>query len=302
MGNEREYLHHVHGASANEASILIDAHEAIETREQLSESDENSLVSLLTSFRNSHLVYEYMDIFYGDSPWPALEEVITIWLITSSNYIKKDTFFNLIKPYYDRVKNIDWLFENLKRNATSNLGIIKPLSIIPKMVELAINNSYNTANIKTISSLFTPYLERAAKAVAQIYGPESIVTATHLWETISAVRNQGPADTTIIYDWAIAQKLYYFKQDELYIDGFRKNFTDACSMFLKNKAQYEKMFSMFDFDDFLEDTRLILPYCQKVLEGRFYDIEDYLKTMEYTRYKYYIQSAPQFTDYWKNHL
>ena len=50
--SKEENLDHVHGASANEASILIDAHEAIESGERLSYDDEKLLVSLLDNFRN----------------------------------------------------------------------------------------------------------------------------------------------------------------------------------------------------------------------------------------------------------
>ena len=297
MSNRKEHLHHVHGASANEASILIDAHEAIEANEKLSESDEGLLAGLLSSFRNNHLIFEYMDLFYSDSPWPALEAVITEWLITGYNYTKKDAFYNLIKPYHDRVNNIDWLIENLKSNATSDKGVVKPLFIIPQMVRLRQNNEI----YKRLSSWFLPYLEEAAKAVAEIYGPESIITVTQLWDTIEAGSDHKLPDTSKIFDWALAKKLYYFQGNKVYIDGFR-SFIDVCTVFLKNKAQYERMFSMFDFNDFLEDTSLIIPYCQRVLEGRFYDIEDYLRTMEHTLYKKYIQSAPQFTDFWKNRL
>lgn len=301
MSNNSEYLHHVHGASANEASILIDAHEAIDTNQKLSESDESLLVRLLASFRNSHLIFEYMDTFYGDSPWPALETVITDWLITGYNYTKKDAFYNLIKPYHDRVNNIDWLIGNLKSEATSDKGSVKPLTIIPHMAKLSPMTSKNTENSKRLSSWFIPFLEEAALSVAQIFGPGSIVTATQLWDTIDAGMDKKLAGTTVIYDWAIADKLYYFEGNKLYLNGF-KTFIDACTLYLKNKAQYEKMFSMFDFDDFLEDTSLIIPYCERVLEGRFYDIEEYLKTMNYTFYKQYLQSAPQFATYWKTHM
>ena len=301
MSNNSEYLHHVHGASANEASILIDAHEAIESSQKLSESDESLLAGLLTSFRNSHLIFEYMDLFYGDSPWPALESAITEWLITGYNYTKKDAFFNLIKPYHDRVNNIDWLIGNLKSSATSDKGAVKPLFIILHMVKLSPISSKNTDVSKSLSRWFTPYIEEAAIAAAQIFGPESIITVTHLWDTIDAGRDQKLTGAPMIFDWAIAEKLYYFEGNKLYINGF-KNFIDACNLYLKNKAQYEKMFSMFDFDDFLEDTSLIIPYCERVLEGRFYDIEEYLKTMKYALYKQYLQSAPQFANYWKSHM
>lgn len=300
MSNKYEYLHHIHGASANEASILIDAHEAIESNHKLSESDESLLAVLLTSFRNSHLIFEYMDIFYGDSPWPALETAVTEWLITGYNYTKKDAFYNLIKPYHDRVNNIDWLIDNLKSSATSDKGAVKPLSIILHMVKYSPISSKNIEN--SLSSWFTPYIEEAAITVTQIFGPESITTITHLWDTIDAGRNQKLTGASMIFDWAVTKKLYYFQGNRLYNAGFKINFIDACNLYLKSKARYEKMFSMFDFDDFLEDTSLIIPYCERVLEGRFYDIEEYLKTMNYTLYKQYLQSVPQFANYWKSHM
>jgi hypothetical protein len=302
MNKNSEYLHHVHGASANEASILIDAHEAIESNQKLSKSDESLLAILLTSFRNSHLIFEYMDIFYGDSPWPALETAITEWLITGYNYTKKDAFYNLIKPYHDRVNNIDWLIDNLKSSATSDKGAVKPLFIILHMVKLSPISSRNTVIEKSLSSLFIPYIEEAAIAVTQIFGPESIITVTHLWDTIDAGRDQKLTGASMIFDWAVTKKLYYFQGNRLYNAGFKRNFIDACNLYLKSKEQYEKMFSMFDFDDFLEDTSLIIPYCERVLEGRFYDIEEYLKTMNYTLYKQYLQSVPQFANYWKSHM
>jgi hypothetical protein len=300
MSNKYEYLHHVHGASANEASILIDAHEAIESNQKLSESDESLLAGLLTSFRNSHLIFEYMDIFYGDSPWLALETAITEWLITGHNYTKKDAFYNLIKPYHDRVNNIKWLIENLKSCATSDKGVVKPLSIVPNMAKLSPMSSKNTENSKRLSSWFIPYLEEAALSVVRLYGSESMITVTQLWDTIEVGKDLKLPNASMIFDWAIADKLYYFKGN-IYYNGY-KNFIDACYFFLKNKTQYEKMFSMFDFDDFLEDTSLIIPYCERVLEGRFYDIEEYLKTMNYTLYKQYLQSVPQFAYYWKSHM
>jgi len=299
--SKKEYLHHVHGASANEASILIDAHEAIESSIKLPVSDENLLAELITSFRNNHLIFEYMDLFYGDSPWPALETVITEWLITGYNYTKKDAFYYLIKPYHDRVNNIDWLIGNLKSNATSDKGVVKPLFIIPQMAKLSLTPSKNSESYKRLSSWFMPYLEEAAFAVTETFGPESIITVTQLWDTIEVGSDRKSSGSLMIFDWALDKKLYYYKGNKVYIGGF-KSFIDACAVYLKNKAQYERMFSMFDFNDFLEDTSLILPYCQKVLEGRFYDIEDYLKTTEYAFYKQYLQSAPQFADYWRNHL
>ena len=101
--SKEENLDHVHGASANEASILIDAHEAIESGERLSYDDEKLLVSLLDNFRNNYFVYEYMDKFYGDSPWPALEdglsEIFMLNNISTSSLNRKIHFYSILKPY-----------------------------------------------------------------------------------------------------------------------------------------------------------------------------------------------------------
>lgn len=302
MSNNYEYLHHVHGASANEASILIDAHEAIESNDKLSDGDESLLVSLMANFRNTHLVYEYMDQFYGDSPWPALETAIAEWLTTEKNYVKKEALYNMVKPYYDKVHNIDWLIDNLIDKAASESDNTNLLAIVPQMVKLAINQSYNTENAKNISTWFTPYLEQAAEATARIFSADSIIIAIHLWDTIAAGKSQGLSGDSMIFEWALAKKLYYFKGNfyKCSAEMAGRNFLDICALVLKNKAENEKMFSMFDFEDFLDDASLIIPYSQKVLEGRFYDIEEFLKTMEYTLYKQYLESVPKFTNYWKN--
>ena len=72
------------------------------------------------------------------------------------------------------------------------------------------------------------------------------------------------------------------------------SFINFCNPVMHDQQEWTKLFSMFDFEDFLEDTELIIPYCKNVLKGRFYDIEEFLKEMDPSLYKRYVEMAPRF--------
>ena len=295
--SKEENLDHVHGASANEASILIDAHEAIESGERLSYDDEKLLVSLLDNFRNKYFVYEYMDKFYGDSPWPAIEdglsEIFMLNNISTSSLNRKIHFYSILKPYLKKVANLDWLLDYLVK-ATKDTGV-NYLSAIPKFAQLNPFNGDKAYN--SFTDLFAPYVDRALEEVTQIFeSKDRSLLTRHLWDTFFAKRSRGQSGATALLDWALAAKLYYFKLDDPFNTSCKNmgSFINFCNPVIHDQQEWTKLFSMFDFEDFLEDTELIIPYCKNVLKGRFYDIEEFLKEMDPSLYKRYVEMAPRF--------
>ena len=295
-----EYLDHIHGASANEASILIDAHEAIDQNQKLTPSDERLLAEQITNFRNHHVVFEYMDQFYSDQRWPAFESAIFDWFIKMNKALGIDknydiNLYRMLKPYLDKNNNIDWLIENAIRvTSAKNHNYLIAIPAISR-----IDRTQSERIFREISDLFAPYMDRAAEEAAQVFGStDRTIIAEHLWKTLAAKKSRGVLGTAAISDWALANKLYYFDvhKNDKSKPGFRmlNRLIVNCVNNFHDKAEWEKMFSMFDFEDFLEDTSLIIPYCKRVLGGRFYDIEEFLKDIDPMTYQEYIKNIPEF--------